>query len=225
MLEFSWSRTIDESSADAWGAYLRERGWFPGATERAGEMLASVSAGIEWVRGRMRVRFGHAIARPALALAWSPDGEAFSTLGYVHGPDQADRARWNVGHVVAVNVHHLAQCCALASRRVVRRDAPDAAVSFRGDCADFYYLGGVEEADHARFREASGRPIPPAPPGLTLAAYDARDAEFESLGARLEAAEERGMAEETRAVLRARFIAAVSRRTTALAAKAASSGG
>jgi hypothetical protein len=182
--EFFVPRGVETASEDSWKKYLQTNR-FPGNPDVAAGFLVQVRQGIDYVREVTR-RKGMTLHPVDIGIAIGND--APPSFVYEYGPDMGVP---KYGHVVMVPGDLLTA----ASRYGRRESTPDATYDITRDAVhdEFWYLDGVEEADHARFRQLLGKPNTKFLGDTNTAAYDAQQHEFEALFARLEAAKERGV--------------------------------
>lgn len=184
--DFFVPRGVETSSVDAWNQYLRTNR-FPGNPDIAAGFLSQVRQGIDFVREATRQK--GMILNP-VDIGITMGDAAPSSFVYEYGPDMGVP---KYGHVVMVP----GELLIAASRHGRRVSSPNMPYDVTRDAVhdEFWYLDGVEEADHARFRQMNGRKFVKFQGDTNSAAYDAQQHEFEALFARLQAAQEKRMPE------------------------------
>lgn len=156
---------------------------FPGNANVAGGFLEQVQQGIAFVREEMKNQ-GITLDPVCIAITLQKPGDGSPhSFCYNYGPHM-DLPKYD--HVVQVP----GQVLILSSKYGKRKAHPSAKDDITRDAVydEFWFLGGVEEADHARFRQLHGKPEKSSAGISDLVEYDAQQHEYEALFTRLRAA-------------------------------------
>lgn len=176
---------------------LRATPWFTGDPKRATDLLRQFIAGIQWVRSQV-AKQGITIAPQEICLC----REALDASGK---PVEDIPSAFVSAGKIYVSAKELAEMSKVPPT-VIGTLQRQTAIIFTGTPAQYYFLVGVEEADHVRYNQQHGLHASlMSKDTVPVAQYDAQQHEFESLEMVLRAAQDLRFPEITTAVIRERL--------------------
>lgn len=184
-----------------WQALLASISKYKGEVIRSAELLKNLVEGIEWVREQ--------IAKEKIMEFSMPD--LYIVTGHDDPTYKATARLWQARgmNTVFAELEYLITDSQFDKNILLEDKSSEDYILFKGFIDDLYFLGGVEEADHARFDQVHSHenlPIPIRAPIATGPVYAAQQHEFEALLAQLKAAIDRRMPEPTIRILKQRIV-------------------